>query len=86
MQQVVASSPQSRPTSVVESDLEPTPTNTPTPQVGGSDKVLNSSGGLFLVLGPAPVEPMIVHPGAVIAMLHLIPAIQCDDNPKVEQV
>ena len=28
-------------------------------------------------------EAVIIHAGAVISMLHLVPAISCDDNPQV---
>jgi hypothetical protein len=73
LQQITACSPHSRPT--LDSDGEMTPTNTPTPSINSSNDKLANSGNLFLILGPTPSEPLIVHPGAIIAILHLIPSV-----------
>lgn len=78
LQQISACSPQSqsRPMSaLVDSDGDMTPTNTPTPSMSSTTDKQASAGCLFLTFGPTPVEPLIVHPGAIIAILHLVPGI-----------
>ena len=43
----------------------------------------NSTGSVTLNLAPPPPEPVIVHAGAVVSMLHLVPAIH---TPQAYQV
>jgi hypothetical protein len=81
LQQITACSPQSRPT--LDSDGEMTPTNTPTLSINSSSDKLANTGNLFLTLGPTPAEPLIVHPGAIIAILHLVPSISCPSSLQV---
>ena len=39
-----------------------------------------STGSLTLTLVPTQPEPVVVHAGAVISMLHLVPGITCDNE------
>ena len=43
----------------------------------------NSTGSVTLNLAPPPPEPVVVHAGAVVSMLHLVPAIHA---PQAKQV
>ena len=51
----------------------------------GATQKRASTGSLSLALHTNSVtpEPLIVHAGAVISMLHLVPALGLDDNPQV---
>ena len=49
----------------------------------GTPQRRGSIGALSLTLSPIKPEPLIVHPGAVISMLHLVPAISCPANVQV---
>ncbi|CAH1794598.1 unnamed protein product [Owenia fusiformis] len=43
-----------------------------------------STGSIFMTLTQGSSEPIIVHAGAVVSMLHLLPAISCEENPQLE--
>ena len=50
--------------------------------IANSQKHL-STGSLSLVLGPSQPETLVVHAGAIISLLHLVPAITCYSNYQV---
>ncbi|KFM56662.1 WD repeat and FYVE domain-containing protein 3, partial [Stegodyphus mimosarum] len=71
--------PQSTPLRRMYSDSEHSSSNTDLSQVSSPNK----RSGFMMNFAPPSPDPMIVHPGVVVSMHHLLPSISCDANPQM---
>jgi hypothetical protein len=55
--------------------------NSTSPQ--SSPKQKRASTGSITVSTHTHVDQIIVHPGAVLSLFHLLPAVECDDDNRV---
>ena len=53
------------------------------PVLLGQTQKRASTGSMVLNLTPTQSEPLLVHAGAVISMLHLVPAVNLPTSPQV---